>query len=309
MRIEYLQYLLEVDRCHSITQAAKNLYISQPALSAALNSMESELGYPIIKRSKSGTLPTVRGLQIIQDAKTIIALSNKWYEENETESEVSGKLDIIALPSIATAILVDAIIQFKHKFPSVEVHLYEEKIKGVEKILQTTVTNLCFSFTFPEKQSFIETMAKKNGWQIDWLYSDHFAVMINANHPLADKPVLSQGDLRQLDFTGYTEDSDEIAERLSKMTKKDIGVFFTNPEHIRRLVAENLAVSFCPYSTSLKDYNVINGKIKVKEIEDFYFPITYYCFYPKMQSLSAAEKAFIQCVKNYCTSIEKISDS
>lgn len=58
MRIEHLQYLLEIAKCHSISTAAKKLYISQTGLSAIVNSIEAELNIQIFRRSNKGTLLT-----------------------------------------------------------------------------------------------------------------------------------------------------------------------------------------------------------------------------------------------------------
>lgn len=50
MKIEYLNYILEVWRCGSINAAAKVLYLSQSGLSSIIKSVEGELGYPIFER-------------------------------------------------------------------------------------------------------------------------------------------------------------------------------------------------------------------------------------------------------------------
>lgn len=47
VRIEYLEYLLEVARSKSISAAAKRLYLSQTSLSAIVNSLEKELNIKI----------------------------------------------------------------------------------------------------------------------------------------------------------------------------------------------------------------------------------------------------------------------
>ena len=44
MRFEQLMQVVEIEKWHSISKAAKALYISQPALSAALSALEQEIG-------------------------------------------------------------------------------------------------------------------------------------------------------------------------------------------------------------------------------------------------------------------------
>ena len=71
MRLTQIQQILEIEKCTSISQAARNLFISQPALSAALNEVELEIGVQIFTRTKQGIRPTQDGLLILNAMKNI----------------------------------------------------------------------------------------------------------------------------------------------------------------------------------------------------------------------------------------------
>ena len=71
MTFSQLQYLLEIHRAGSVTQAAKNLFVTQSSVSIALSALEKELGFPIFIRSKKGLTPTPRGAAIIEHATHI----------------------------------------------------------------------------------------------------------------------------------------------------------------------------------------------------------------------------------------------
>ena len=49
-------YIYEIYRCGSFSAAARNLYITQPAISIAVKKEEQELGQPIFERSSSHLL-------------------------------------------------------------------------------------------------------------------------------------------------------------------------------------------------------------------------------------------------------------
>lgn len=51
MKLHQLRYFQEVCRQHSITKAAEELHISQPAVSAAIRELEEEFGLKLFKRS------------------------------------------------------------------------------------------------------------------------------------------------------------------------------------------------------------------------------------------------------------------
>ena len=54
MRLEQLQYLVEISNSKSISIASENLYISQPALSRAVKNLEEELGVTLLFRTVDG---------------------------------------------------------------------------------------------------------------------------------------------------------------------------------------------------------------------------------------------------------------
>lgn len=77
MNIQYLKYVVEVDKTGSINKAAKNLYMGQPNLSAAIKELEKDLGISIFYRSKKGVFPTKEGEKFLSYAKNIISEINK----------------------------------------------------------------------------------------------------------------------------------------------------------------------------------------------------------------------------------------
>ena len=60
MNTQHLRYAVEVEKAASITQAAENLYMSQPNLSKAIKELEAHLGIWIFRRTPKGMVPTAR---------------------------------------------------------------------------------------------------------------------------------------------------------------------------------------------------------------------------------------------------------
>lgn len=71
MTFQQLTYLLEVYKTGSFSAAAKNLIISQSAVSNAVLSLEKEIGAPIFVRGQNGLTTTVQGEDVIRHAKRI----------------------------------------------------------------------------------------------------------------------------------------------------------------------------------------------------------------------------------------------
>lgn len=72
MNTQHLEYMIEIERTRSISQAADNLYISQPNLSRILHEVEAGLGFRIFERTSRGVRPTTRGAAFLQHAKSIL---------------------------------------------------------------------------------------------------------------------------------------------------------------------------------------------------------------------------------------------
>jgi len=72
MTLNQLKYVIALSEENSINEAAKKLFISQPALTSALKSLEEEVGFDIFLRTKSGISLTVKGSEFLGYAKSVI---------------------------------------------------------------------------------------------------------------------------------------------------------------------------------------------------------------------------------------------
>ena len=63
---QYMNYVYEVYKTGSFSKAARNLYLTQPALSIAIKKEEQELGQPLFDRSTSRVTLTEAGKAYIE---------------------------------------------------------------------------------------------------------------------------------------------------------------------------------------------------------------------------------------------------
>ena len=71
MTLKEIGYLLMVAQCASISEAAKQLYVAQPSLTHAIQSVEKEVGFRIFDRGRSGVTVTEQGEELLSDIRTI----------------------------------------------------------------------------------------------------------------------------------------------------------------------------------------------------------------------------------------------
>lgn len=85
MTIQQCRYVLEIARCGSFSQAAKQLFVAQSSLSFGVKALENELGITIFDRSGSGTCLTDEGAEFIKYARQICKntdLITERYDQN-----------------------------------------------------------------------------------------------------------------------------------------------------------------------------------------------------------------------------------
>ncbi len=95
--VEYrqLKYILTVAECGSITAAAQQLYISQPALSNFISKTENSLGVKLFKRGNQALELTYAGEKYVRAAKRIVSTYEKMERQiEEISQERRGKLRI-----------------------------------------------------------------------------------------------------------------------------------------------------------------------------------------------------------------------
>ncbi len=71
MTFQQLQYLLEVHKAGSFSQAAKELFVTTASVSIAIGNLEKELGYLLFQRTPKGLLLTANGQKILEHAAHI----------------------------------------------------------------------------------------------------------------------------------------------------------------------------------------------------------------------------------------------
>lgn len=135
MSVNSLNIFITVVEKGSFTEAAKVLYISQPAISKAISGLEKDLNIRLFQRDKRrGLLLTNVGEKILPMARQMLDLENKIYQIAFKENNfLGGRVRIASIPVLSTTILPRAIAEFKEKYPYVSIELIEGDARWVKK--------------------------------------------------------------------------------------------------------------------------------------------------------------------------------
>jgi len=130
------EYIYEVYKEKSFSKAAQNLYISQPALSAAVKKNEKSLGCCIFDRSSNPVQLTEAGSEYIKSIEKVMDIENRFenYLSNLNQLK-TGHLSIGASNVFASFILPEIITKYTNKYPSIKVNLVEANSAHLENQL------------------------------------------------------------------------------------------------------------------------------------------------------------------------------
>ena len=122
MGLRTLKYFLAVVKYGSMSRAADVLFLSQPALSKQMQSLETEVGTKLFFRKKHRIELTLAGELLAKRAQEIIALEELTRNELAAEDySVSGKLTIAMIDRIYSLKMSDLIESFSDSYPGVKI--------------------------------------------------------------------------------------------------------------------------------------------------------------------------------------------
>ena len=129
-------YIYEVYKEKSFSQAAKNLYLSQPALSASVKKVEKELGITIFDRSTSPIVLTEEGKVYIESIEKMRAVEEEMNNKLLDMSELkSGKIRVSGENFVSSFVMPKIIMAFTKRYPGIEVELVESNSPDLRQLL------------------------------------------------------------------------------------------------------------------------------------------------------------------------------
>ena len=142
MNYKHLHTFVTVVDEGGFTQAAKKLFITQPAVSWQIKSIEKELETLLIERSEREVLLTKAGEILYRNAKIILEQHQALEEELEHfKSYEHANIRIAASTIPGEYLLPEQIRRFKNEQPSINTKLYISDSKGViESVISGAVS-------------------------------------------------------------------------------------------------------------------------------------------------------------------------
>ena len=134
MNLAKYQALLSVVESGSLTAAAAQLGLTQSAVSHSINSLEEELGFAVIKRSRAGVKLTNEGERLLPAVRGLLNSAEQLSQVTAAIRGLdSGLVRIGTFTSVAVHWLPGVLKEFQRDYPRVEFKLLNGDYNDVEQ--------------------------------------------------------------------------------------------------------------------------------------------------------------------------------
>jgi len=177
MDFRKVQFFLAAVRCGSLTEAAEELGVSQPALSKSIRALERQLGVPLIERGRFGVIATPFGEALRYHGQVVEAEFRHATGEIEAlKGAQRGHVIVGCGPTEATRLLPLALSRVQQGRPEVRVTV----LYGLNETLMPSVKHGDVDFAL----SSVPGKAQDPDLLHETLFTESAVVVARADHPL-----------------------------------------------------------------------------------------------------------------------------
>ncbi|MCD7954304.1 MAG: LysR family transcriptional regulator [Lachnospiraceae bacterium] len=269
MELRVLRYYLTVAREENITRAAEILHITQPTLSRQMAELEEELDTRLFERSNRRISLTEAGMLLRRRAEELVTLADKTEQEFKTGGEeLTG---LISIGSGVTAAVSEALPELLETYSQKHSQVRFELHTGTAAVIKDQLDKGLLDIGIlmepieVEKYDFLR-LPQKDVW----------GILMPEDDPLAEKSVITPGDLQSLPlivnwrivereakawFGGSTEHlnvfcSYDLIDNAALLVERHLGYAFV----IEAVAKNRQGLAFRPLSPEISNTSVLVWK-------------------------------------------------
>jgi len=288
MKLDQLRTFQQVALTRSFTRAARELFLTQPAVSQQIKALENTYGVKLFNRTGKKIQLTIEGKALFAKINLLL---NELKDIEKLFEDLSkrdiGRIDIASTAIFSTYFLPQAMGGFIKNYPGVELELHTgNSHKVITKLLEGTA-----DFGFGGVVKPVPEI------QYTMIHQEPFVFVAGADHPLAAKAQISVADLKHFPFI-WREHGTLIRRKMEEMLGgAEANIIFSNivevqnVETVKRLVEEGYGVTIIPEVAVKREIDA--GWLKHVNLSSFNLKASYYLLYPRKRPLSKHARAFL----------------
>ena len=285
MTLRHLRIFITVYQKESITRAADDLHMTQPAVSLAIKELESRYQIRLFDRIGKRIYITEQGKWLYEYALHIVSLFDEMEERVKTWNNKGG-VSIGSSITIGNFILPKLVCEFQKQYPEIEVNVFIHNTDTVERKL----LNNQIDFALVEGKNHYEQLKSER------LMDDPLCFICSPESKLAQKKCVSLKELEK-----YPMILRERGSAVRDVIDESMGYYQMNykvlwesvsTQAIIRAVSQNLGISILPYLLVKDDLK--QKVVSLVEVSDFSISREFSIIYHKKKYFTPMAKAFIE---------------
>ena len=249
MNLNELRYAVAVAQERNFRRAAERCFVTQPALSLAIQKLEEELGVQLFERSRTAVRVTEIGRRVIEQAQRVLEEAGRIPQiARQGSDQLIGPLKLGVIYTVGPYLLPELIPILHRKAPHMPLEVEENLTAQLDLLLRTGRIDVAI-IALPFDVANVSLLP---------LYDEPFAVAVPTGHPWAKRAAIRPDELsseKVLMLASGHCFSNQVAEACPELPRRGGEVLQGNSlETIRNMVASGLGITVLPASADMPRY-------------------------------------------------------
>ncbi len=181
-----LEYIIAVDRFKHFGRAAEHCHVSQPSLSMQIQKVEDEIGITLFDRQKKPIQSTELGRRFIEQAKVVLAETDRLsYIGKEVSEGLQGDFSLAVIPTLSPYLIPIFLEEFASSYPKVQLKIDEQKTEDIIENLKHGSLDA----------AILATPLEEKGLEEKVLFYEPFYLYLAESSQLWDLKTVKESDL------------------------------------------------------------------------------------------------------------------
>jgi len=286
MNIDQIRAFHKVALTGSFTRAARELFVTQPAVSQEIKALEASLGIKLFDRSGKNVRMTAEGEVLFSYALRFFAL----HEEMESlfgrsKNLQHGQIKLGSTALIGTYFSPQIIGRFNRRYPGIEIDLKMGNSDQVMNLVLEGSVDLGFS-GMTTNHARLESIL---------IHQEKMIMVASPRHPLSQRKI-SLDDISETPFI-WREKGTQTRKLIEKWFLRQLrghyprkSIELQNMEAAKRMVEEGYGITVVPEAAVKREISA--GWLKPLQVEELNVVNSYYLVSLKTRKLTPAAEAF-----------------
>lgn len=193
MELQQLRFFIAAAESESFTRGARRVFVSQPALSASISRLETELGVRLFTRNRRNVALTPAGRTLLKRARKIVEELHQARDELIHHDE-QRRLRLGVINTLSIAQVARLLEQYRRENPGLKLRIHDATGPEMEQLARQGRIDMALTLLPQHPDSdrpFVQAQP---------LFSEGYAVAMASDHPLSQSSSISLDDIQDEPF-------------------------------------------------------------------------------------------------------------